>query len=72
MSLNPFGSEIQAARNSVAEGVHTAAAVTEEATAKDIDMPIARTVDLIANRDGNVDDAIAALLNRPFQPEIRD
>ncbi len=64
--------EIKAARNSVAEGVHTAAAVTAEATAKNIDMPIAATVDLIANQGGNVDDAIQALLSRPFQPEFRD
>jgi len=62
--------EIMAERNSVAEGVHTAAAVAAEAQAKNIDMPIALTVDQIANQGADLDDAIASLLNRPFQAEF--
>ncbi len=63
--------EIMAERNTVAEGVHTAAAVTAEVADSSIEMPIAETVDQVANHGADIDEAIAAILNRPFQPEIR-
>lgn len=63
--------DILAARRSVAEGVHTAAAVRAEAEAKGIDMPIAQAVDAICNRGAEVGSVIEALLARPLQPEFR-
>jgi glycerol-3-phosphate dehydrogenase (NAD(P)+) len=57
------------ARRSVAEGVYTAAAVAKVASDKGIDMPIAQAVHGIVAGRLTVDDAIDALLSRPFKPE---
>lgn len=56
-------------RNSVAEGVFTASAAVALADQLDIDMPIARAVDAVLNRDANIDDVIGALLARPLRAE---
>jgi glycerol-3-phosphate dehydrogenase (NAD(P)+) len=56
-------------RRSVAEGVYTAAAVVRLAAAKGIEMPIAQAVHAIVEGRVTVDDAIDALLSRPFKIE---
>ena len=56
-------------RRSIAEGVYTAAAVTRVAAEKGIDMPISQAVHAIVEGRISVDDAIEALLSRPFKIE---
>ncbi len=57
--------EILGERNSVAEGVDTAAAVTALAGALQIDMPICLAVDAIVNRGADIDATVTGLLARP-------
>ena len=61
--------DILGRRRSVTEGVWTAAAVTKLARAKGVEMPIAEAVHGIVEGHAAVDDAIAALLSRPFKAE---
>lgn len=56
-------------RRSVSEGVYTAAAVARVAAAKGIDMPISQAVHAIVAGSVTVDEAIEALLSRPFRTE---
>jgi glycerol-3-phosphate dehydrogenase (NAD(P)+) len=56
-------------RRSVAEGVHTAAAVAKVAADQGIDMPISQAVHAIVAGKLTVDAAIEALLSRPFRAE---
>jgi glycerol-3-phosphate dehydrogenase (NAD(P)+) len=56
-------------RRSVAEGVYTAAAVARAAAERGIDMPICAAVAGIVAGKLTVDDAIEALLSRPFRAE---
>jgi glycerol-3-phosphate dehydrogenase (NAD(P)+) len=56
-------------RVAVTEGVFTAAAVVRLARAKGIEMPIAEGVHAILEGKITVDDAIAALMQRPFKAE---
>ena len=63
--------EILGERHSVAEGVHTAAAVGALAARKGVDMPICQAVDAILNRGADIDATIAALMARPFRIEGR-
>lgn len=61
--------EIMGERRAVTEGVYTAAAVTRLAAAKGIDMPISAAVHAIVEGRVSVDDAITALMQRPFKAE---
>jgi glycerol-3-phosphate dehydrogenase (NAD(P)+) len=61
--------EILGTRRAVTEGVWTAAAVVKLARAKGVEMPIAEAVHAIVEGNAEVDDAIAALLSRPFKAE---
>lgn len=61
--------EILGTRRAVTEGVWTAAAVIRIARAKGVEMPIAEAVHAIVEGHAEVDDAIAALLSRPFKSE---
>lgn len=61
--------DILGARRAVTEGVYTAAAVVRLAREKRIEMPIAEAVHAIVEGRVGVDDAIAALLARPFKAE---
>ncbi len=61
--------EIMGARNSVSEGVHSATAVVALARKHGIEMPIAEAVAAIVTGAAKVDDAVAALLARPFRSE---
>ncbi|CAA7624552.1 NAD(P)H-dependent glycerol-3-phosphate dehydrogenase [Magnetospirillum sp. UT-4] len=61
--------DILASRRAVTEGVWTAGAVVEMATGLGIEMPICAAVDSVINRGHDLDDAITALLSRPFRAE---
>jgi len=61
--------EILGARISVSEGVFSANAVVELAAKHGIEMPISEAVASIVTGKANVDEAIAALLTRPFKNE---
>jgi glycerol-3-phosphate dehydrogenase (NAD(P)+) len=56
-------------RRSVAEGVYTAGAVAKVAAEQGIDMPISAAVHAIVAGSATVDQAIDALLSRPFRAE---
>ena len=61
--------EILAGRQSVAEGVFSAAAVTELAARLSVEMPISAAVDQVLNRGADLDETIEGLLARPFRAE---
>ena len=61
--------DILAARTSVAEGVFSAASVTELARRLDVDMPISLAVDGIINHFADIDATIEGLLARPIGAE---
>lgn len=61
--------DILASRTSVAEGVFSAAAVTEMARREGVSMPICFAVDAVLNAGADLDETIAGLLARPFRPE---
>jgi glycerol-3-phosphate dehydrogenase (NAD(P)+) len=56
-------------RNTVAEGVATAASVTALAERMTIEMPIASAVNAILHQGAAIDEAVAGLLARPFRTE---
>jgi len=61
--------DILGSRVSVAEGVATAPAVVGVARAHGVEMPICEAVAAVVSGEMAVDDAIAALLSRPFRRE---
>ena len=61
--------EVLAERHSVAEGVHSAAAVVALAARYGLDMPISEAVDAVLNRQAAVEETIEGLLARPFRAE---
>ncbi|MCC6470278.1 MAG: NAD(P)-dependent glycerol-3-phosphate dehydrogenase [Alphaproteobacteria bacterium] len=61
--------EAQAGRQSIAEGVASAAAVLARAGRAGVEMPIVAAVDTVLNRMGNIDQEIRGLLARPFREE---
>ncbi len=61
--------QIMAERNSVAEGVHTAKALMDLATARQIDMPISAAVYRCVNGDSDMGRIVAELLERPLKSE---
>lgn len=61
--------QIMDARQSVSEGVHTAAILAKWAKELNIDMPICQTVADIVAGELDVDNAIINLLNRPLKHE---
>ena len=62
--------DILGARNSVSEGVYTAAALTELAEAHKLDLPICQNVHAVVSGAMSVDQAIEDLLSRPLRPEV--
>lgn len=60
---------VLAGRTSVAEGVFSAAAVTELARRYGVALPIASAVDAVVNAGASVDATIEGLLARPLRPE---
>jgi glycerol-3-phosphate dehydrogenase (NAD(P)+) len=61
--------DILGGRNSVAEGVFTAASVTGLALELGVEVPICSAVNGILNEHADIDKTIADLLNRPFTSE---
>lgn len=61
--------EILSARRSVTEGVTTAGAVMDMAGRLGVEMPICAAVDAVINRGVSLNEAIQALLSRPFRSE---
>ena len=61
--------DILGERNSVAEGVFTAASVTGLALDLDVEVPICAAVNGILNKSADIDQTISELLNRPFTSE---
>ena len=61
--------DVLARRESVAEGVATAEAVTRLAKRRDVEMPICAAVDAVLHRGADIDAAIGTLLARPFTAE---
>ena len=56
-------------RNSVTEGVYTAAAASALAAELGVDMPIADAVDAVLNRGAKIERVVEALLSRPIGTE---
>ncbi|MHA6287752.1 NAD(P)H-dependent glycerol-3-phosphate dehydrogenase [Maricaulis sp. CAU 1757] len=63
--------DILSSRRSVTEGVASAPAVLELARRHDVEMPICEAVDAVLSGRLGVDDAIEALLSRPFTLEVQ-
>ena len=61
--------EILAGRQSVSEGVHSAAAARALAERHGLDLPITAAVDAILNQGAAIEAAIEGLLARPFKSE---
>jgi glycerol-3-phosphate dehydrogenase (NAD(P)+) len=61
--------EVLGQRLTVTEGVYTASALVEMASARSIDMPIAQAVHAVISGLATVDKAIEALLARPLRAE---
>jgi len=61
--------DILGARRSVSEGVHTATVIRSLARTHKLDLPICEAVADIVTGKVTVDDAITALLARPFTKE---
>ena len=62
--------DILAERRSVAEGVHSAAAVHHLAQQLGLDMPITAAVDAVLNQGADIEGTIGDLLARPFKYEV--
>ena len=61
--------DILGERQTVAEGVHSAAAVVALAARVGVDMPICAAVDAILNGGAGIEEVIEGLLARPFRDE---
>lgn len=61
--------EILGSRKSVSEGIYTASAVVELAARHGIEMPISTAVDRVLRDQTAIEEAIEALLARPFKAE---
>nr|WP_070960027.1 NAD(P)H-dependent glycerol-3-phosphate dehydrogenase [Hyphomonas sp. Mor2] len=61
--------DILAARNAVTEGVATAPALVNLALQKGVEMPISEAVDQVLSGETTVQDAMTALLSRPYKGE---
>lgn len=61
--------DVLSERQSIAEGVFSAASVVALAAKLGVDMPICSAVDQVINHGADIDLAIAGLLSRPFRPE---
>ncbi len=61
--------DILDARTSVAEGVFSAASVSQLARTLDVDMPICLAIDAILNHFADIDATIEGLLSRPMTRE---
>ena len=62
--------EVLNERNSIAEGVHSASAVTGLAKQLNVEVPICNAVDQVINQSADIDSMIEGLLSRPLKFEI--
>jgi glycerol-3-phosphate dehydrogenase (NAD(P)+) len=62
--------EVLGRRVAVTEGVYTASALVQMASARGVDMPIAQAVHAVISGRATVDEAIVALLARPLRAEV--
>lgn len=62
--------DILGERNTVAEGVHTAAAAVVMARRAGVEMPICAAIDAVLNQGAGLDETIAGLLARPRKAEV--
>jgi glycerol-3-phosphate dehydrogenase (NAD(P)+) len=69
MGKGMSAAEVLASRRSVAEGAATAPALIALAARSAIEMPLAATVDQLLRGRTKIDEAIGALLSRPFKAE---
>lgn len=69
VAIGEGASLADAARAGLAEGVFTASVLVEMAREADVDMPIASAVDAVLEARLSVDEAMEALLARPFKAE---
>jgi glycerol-3-phosphate dehydrogenase (NAD(P)+) len=63
---------VMAERQSIAEGVFSAASVVALAAKMGVEMPICAAVDQVINHGAEIDRVIAGLLSRPFRAEGSD
>jgi len=64
--------DVLAERQSIAEGVFSAASVVALAATLGVEMPICTAVDQVINHGADIDRMIAGLLSRPFRTEQPD
>jgi glycerol-3-phosphate dehydrogenase (NAD(P)+) len=64
--------DVLAERQSIAEGVFSAASVVALAATLGVEMPICAAVDQVINHGADIDRMIAGLLSRPFRTEQPD
>jgi glycerol-3-phosphate dehydrogenase (NAD(P)+) len=64
--------DVMAERQSIAEGVFSAASVVALAAKLGVEMPICGAVDQVINHGADIERAIAGLLSRPFRAEAAD
>lgn len=62
--------DILGERNTVAEGVHTAAAAVVMARRAGVEMPICAAIDAVLNQGSGLDETISGLLARPLKAEV--
>ncbi len=62
--------DILNSRRTVAEGVHSAAALVKLADKLDVDMPICQAVDAVINQGADISETISELLARPVSVEL--
>lgn len=62
--------DILGERNTVAEGVHTAAAAVVMARRAGVEMPICAAIDAVLNQGAGLDETISGLLARPLKAEV--
>ncbi len=61
--------DILGSRRSVSEGAHSAAAAVARAKERNVELPICEAVSVILAGEMNIDEAIDAVLSRPFRSE---
>ncbi|MBT3330274.1 MAG: NAD(P)-dependent glycerol-3-phosphate dehydrogenase [Rhodospirillaceae bacterium] len=61
--------DILAERRSVAEGAHTAGAISGHIAPMDFEMPICTAMDDVLNKAADIDATIQGMLGRPYRPE---
>jgi glycerol-3-phosphate dehydrogenase (NAD(P)+) len=64
--------DVLSSRKSVSEGAHTAAAAVARAKDMGVELPICDAVRAVLAQEVEIDDAMAALLSRPFRSEAED